>query len=199
MVAVASLGITSTSYLSIRFPALISGSKMEVYGKLNCSSTRRVQPSSMLPPPKRWYMAMRWRFISCAPAAGVPRSGVKSTPVCLATASSTASEPAGIEEIAGAQSGGRLVHTAQRHALVEQQIHGAEAVVQAAVDRVAVRAARYLSGRLDRLRRPSPSPPRPARPPGPRARPCIRTSCRWPCRTGGSASHRGSRVHSLSG
>src|SRR5262245_9776641 len=51
IVLVLSLGITSTSYLALRLPALISGSRIDVYGKLNCSSTNRVQPSSILPQP----------------------------------------------------------------------------------------------------------------------------------------------------
>ena len=150
MVAVESLGITSTSYLSMRFPALISGSKMEVYGKLNCSSTRRVQPSSMLPPPKRWYIAIRCRFISCAPLETRTAQRREIDARLLGHGLEHRLRTRGNHEIAGAQSGGRLVHAAQRHALVEQQIHRAEAVVEAAVRRIAVAAARDLSGRLDR-------------------------------------------------
>src|SRR5215216_1301156 len=42
-------GISTTSYAARRFPALITESETLVNGNLNCSSTHRVQPSSMLP------------------------------------------------------------------------------------------------------------------------------------------------------
>src|SRR4029078_11612525 len=65
-----------TSNFSRRRPPRISALCSVVRLNSYCSSTQRVQPSSMLPPVHGWYMATRGAWKARGSAVGVRRSGV---------------------------------------------------------------------------------------------------------------------------